>query len=83
MAPVCGPFVDIYRGWSWEIAVVGHIVQRATSPTNRTVSRTVTVVVVVPLACVYLPPPFEIAGPILMTSSLGAATNGPKDPSGS
>lgn len=77
----CGPFVDIYRGKNWEIAVMGHIVQHVISPTNCTDSRMVTVVVVT--SSILCPRPFEIARPVLMTSSSGTTTNGPKDPPGS
>lgn len=76
MASVCGPFVDIYRGWSWEITAMGHIVQHATSLSSYRFQ----IATVVKVNSHVFTPIVLKAGLVLMTSSLGTATNGPKDP---
>lgn len=76
LASVCGPFVDIYRGWSLEIAVMGHIVQHATSLSSYRFQ----MATVVEVSSRVFTPIVLKAGLVLMTSSLGTAANGTKDP---
>lgn len=77
LAQVCGPFVDIYRGLSLEIAVMGHIVQHTTFTTYPHRFKMATMVEV--NSRVFTPIVLK-AGLVLMTSSSETATNGFKDP---